>query len=78
MWFGTQPLDFDEVTKCDEKQLNKKNTETKMISANQEALCPFEFHTIQESFLLDADLQIDSVCLSTVLCLDLTVCHTGE
>lgn len=49
-----------------------------MISANQGALCPFEFHTIQESFLLDADLQIDSVCLSTVLCLDLTVCHTGE
>lgn len=37
--FGTQPLDFDEVTKCDEKQLNTSaNAEAVLLENHQAAL----------------------------------------
>lgn len=88
--FGNQPLDFDEVTKCDEKQLNTLvNPETfvhEMYHIHQLSLFFFNMAAAsQEStvkmkrgFLVDMKLAVDSVSLSRVLGLVLTVSHTTE
>lgn len=86
--FANQPLDFDEVTKCDEKQLN--------ASVITETSCPPGI-SLFVNMAADARLwakkaverwrevpgghaapRWSSISLSTVLCLVLAVSHTTE